>query len=61
MEQSHEYKSSKLKKELENKGYCMILKAVEIGIRGFVAATLHQFIGEIESKGVIESKVKDAS
>ena len=54
MDQSHEYKTSKyedLKKELEKKGYSVIVKAVEIGARGFVASTLYQFLSQIGIKG----------
>ena len=46
MDQSHEYKTSKykdLKKELEKEEYSMIMKAVKIGARGFVAGTLYHF------------------
>ena len=42
--QSHDYKTSKsedLKKELEKEGYSVTIKAVGIGIRGFVAGTLY--------------------
>ena len=50
LEQSHDYKTSKyedLKKELEKEGYSLIIKAVEIGARGFIAGTLYQFLGQI--------------
>ena len=50
LEQSHDYKTSKyedLKKELEKKGYSVIVKAMEIGASGFVAGTLYQFLGKI--------------
>ena len=53
MDQSHEYKTSKykdLKKELENEGYSVIVKAVEIGAKGFVAGTLYQFLSQIRIK-----------
>ena len=54
MDQSHKYKTSKdedLEKELEKKGYSMIMKAVETGARGFVAGTLYQFLSQIRTKG----------
>ena len=54
MEQSHEYKTSKyedLKKELGKEGYSVIVKAIEIGARGFVAGTLYQFLGHIRIRG----------
>ena len=44
MDQTHEYKTSKyedLKKQLEKEGYSMIVKAVEIRVRGFVTGTLY--------------------
>ena len=47
MDQRHEYKTSKyedLKKELEKEGYSVIMKAVEIGARGFVAGNLYQIL-----------------
>ena len=50
LEQSHDYKTSKyedLKKELEKEGLSVIVKAVEIGARGFIAGTLYQFLGQI--------------
>ena len=50
LEQSHDYKTSKyedLKKELEKEGYGVIVKAVEIVARGFVASILYQFLGQI--------------
>ena len=50
LEQSHDYKTSKyedLKKELEKVRFSVIVKAVEIGARGFVAGTLYQFLGQI--------------
>ena len=59
MEQSHKYKTSKyedLKTELENKGYSVIVKAVEMGARGFVAGTLYQFLGQIGIKGLMKVK-----
>ena len=46
MDQSHEYKTNKyedLEKELEKEGYHVIMKAVEIGAKGFVAGTLYEF------------------
>ena len=54
MEQSHEYKARKyeaLTKKLEKEGYSVIMKAVEIGARGFVAGTLYQFLSQIGIKG----------
>ena len=54
MEQSQEYKTSKykdLKKDLEKEGFRMIVKAVEIGARGFKAGTQYQFMGQIGIKG----------
>ena len=54
IEQSHKYKTSKyedLKKELEKEGYSVIVKAVEMGARGFVVGTLYQFLGQIGIKG----------
>ena len=54
MDQNHKYKTSKyedLKKELEKEGYSVILKAVEIGARGFVAGTLYQLLSQIGIKG----------
>ena len=54
MDQSREYKTSKyedLKKELVKEGYRVIVKAVEIGARGFVAGTLYQFLSQIGIKG----------
>ena len=59
MDQSHEYKTSKyedLKKELEKEGYSMIVKAVEIGARGFVVGTLYQFLGQTGIKGCNRAK-----
>ena len=50
MEQTHEYKISKkedLKKELEKEEYNMIVKAVEIRAKGFVAGTMYQFLVQI--------------
>lgn len=49
IEQSHEYKTSKyedIKIELEEEGYSMIVKAVKVGARGFIVATLYQFLGQ---------------
>ena len=49
MEQSYAYKTKKhedLKKDLEKKSG-MIVKAVEMGARGFVEASLYQFLLEI--------------
>ena len=40
--------NAKTLKELEKEGYSMIMKAVEIGARGFVAGTLYQFLSQIE-------------
>ena len=40
-----------LKKELEKEGYSMIMKAAEIGARGFVTGTLYQFLNQIRIKG----------
>ena len=60
MDQSHKYKASKyedLIKELEKKGYNMIVKAVEIGAKGFVAGTLYQFLNQIGIKGRNELNV----
>lgn len=54
MEQSHDYKTNKyenLKSELIKEGYNAIVRAVEIGARGFVSGTLHQFLGQIGIKG----------
>ena len=45
-----------LKKELEKEGYSMIMKAVEIGTRGFVAAALYQFPSQIGIKGPNRAK-----
>ena len=39
------------KKELEKEDYSVIMKAVEIGERGFVAGNLYQFLGQIGIKG----------
>ena len=53
MGQSYDYKTSKyedLKKEMKKEGYSMIVKAVEIEARGFVAGTLYQFLGQIKIK-----------
>ena len=50
MNQSHEYKTSKyedLKTELAKEGYSGIMKAMEMGARGFIAGTLYQFQGQI--------------
>ena len=60
MDLSHEYKTYKyedLKKELEKEGYCVIVKSIEIGARGFVAGTLYQFISQVGIKGRIEQDV----
>ena len=54
MDQSHKYKTSKyedLKKELEKEENSVIVKAVEIGARGFVVGTLNQFLSQIGIKG----------
>ena len=40
-----------LKKELEKERYSVIVKAVEIGARGFVAGTQYQFLNQIRIKG----------
>ena len=53
MDQSHEYKTSKyeaLKKEQKKEGYSVIMKAMEIRARGFVAGTLYQFLSQISIK-----------
>ena len=53
MDQWLEYKTSKykdLKKDLEKEGYSVIVKAVEIGVRGFVAGILNQFLSQIRIK-----------
>ena len=50
LEQSYDYKTSKyedLKKELEKVRFSVIVKAVEIGARGFVTGTLYQVLGQI--------------
>ena len=57
MDQSHEYKTSKyedVKKKLEKEGYSMIVKAAEIGARGFVAGALYEF--QIRIKGRNKAK-----
>ena len=54
MDQSYECKNSKyedLKKVNEKEKYSMIVKAVEIRARGFVATTLYQFLSQIGIKG----------
>ena len=56
MDQSHEYEYEDLKKELKKEGYSMVLKAVEIGARGFVAGTLYQFLSQIGIKGCNRAK-----
>ena len=53
MDESHEYKTSKyehLKKELGKEGYSVIVKAVKVGPRGFVAGTLYQFLNQLVIK-----------
>ena len=58
MDQSNKYKTSKyedFKKDLEKEGYSVIVKAVEIGVRGSVAGTMYWV--KSESKGVIEPNV----
>ena len=58
-----EVKTSKyedLKKELEKGGYSVTVKAVEIGARGYIAGTLYQFLGQMESIGIIGAKVWNA-
>ena len=60
MDQSHKYKTNiyeDLKKELEKEGYSVIVKAVEIGARGFVADTLCQFSSQIKIKGHNRAKI----
>ena len=59
MDQSHEYKTSKyedLKKEMEKEGYSLIVKAVEIGAKGFVPGTLYQFLSQMGMKGQNRAK-----
>ena len=53
MYQSHGYKTSiyeDVKKELEKEGYSVIVKAVEIGARAFIAGILYQFLSQIKIK-----------
>ena len=45
-----------LKNELEKEGYSVIVKAVEIGARGFVVPCTNFWV-KSESKGVIEPNV----
>ena len=54
MDQSHKYKTSKyedLKKALEKEEYSPIVKAVEIGARGFIVGILYPFLSQIGIKG----------
>ena len=41
----------KIIKKLEKEEYSEIVKVMEIGVKGFVACTLHQFLGKIRIKG----------